>query len=103
MAKKEKKEPMKFPTAKVIRNGIPALIFAGAAPLVETFVQNNVQTAAVMQGYAEGINTVAAYASSLPHLAALALLVIGIVFAIRVAKAIVPWAVEKLKEYEKEN
>lgn len=43
---KNQKEMKKFPKVKVILNTVLALLFGSAGPLAETFVQNNVQTAA---------------------------------------------------------
>lgn len=77
---KNQKETKKFPKVKVILNTVLALLFGSAAPLAETFVQNNVQTAAVLEGLRNGSNAVATYTASLPYIAAVICVLIAIIF-----------------------
>lgn len=77
---KNQKETKKFPKMKIILNVILAFLFGGAAPLVETFTQNNVQTAAVLEGLRNGSNAVATYTASLPYIAGVICLFIAIIF-----------------------
>lgn len=83
-----KKKTKKFPKMKVILNVILAFLFGGAAPLVETFTQNNVQTALVIAGLKNGSNAVATYTASLPYIAAVICVLIAIIF-IAIAVSIV--------------
>lgn len=78
---KNQKETKKFPKMKVILNMVLALLFGFAAPLVETFTQNNVQTALVIAGLKNGSNAVATYTANLPYIAGVICLVIAIIFA----------------------
>ena len=66
---KNQKETKKFPKVKVILSVVLACIFGFAAPLVETFTQNNVQTALMLAGLKNGSNVIATYTSSLPYIA----------------------------------
>lgn len=77
---KNQKETKKFPKVKVILNTVLALLFGSAGPLAETFVQNNVQTAAVLEGLKNGSNAVATYTANLPHIAAVICVLIAIIF-----------------------
>ena len=51
---KNQKETKKFPKMKVIFSVVLACLFGFAAPFVETFTQNNVQTALVIAGLKNG-------------------------------------------------
>ena len=93
---KNQKETKKFPNVKVILNTVLALLFGSAGLLAETFVQNNVQTAAVLEGLKNGSNAVATYTASLPHTA------IAICFAIRAADLVVRYIKDKIDE-DKDN
>jgi len=66
---KEKRKKPVFPVRKFAVNICISIFFIGVSSLVETFVQNNVQTAAVMFGLANGDNSVAEYTSSWPFIA----------------------------------
>lgn len=99
---KNQKETKKFPKVKVILNTVLALLFGSAAPLAETFVQNNVQTAAVLEGLKNGSNAVATYTASLPHIAAIICLIIAICFAIRAGDLVVRYIKDKVNE-DKDN
>lgn len=76
-----------FPKVRFVFNVVLALIFGGAAPLVETFVQNNVQTATVMQNLKDGINSGAMFEGllRLPHIVSVVCIIIALLF---IAKAI---------------
>ena len=76
-----------FPKVKFIFNVVLAFIFGGAAPLAETFVQNNVQTATVMQNLKDGINSGAMFEGllRLPHIVSIVCIIIALLF---IAKAI---------------
>lgn len=76
-----------FPKVKFTFNVVLAFIFGAAAPLVETFVQNNVQTATVMQSLENGINSGAMLEglSRLPHFVSIVCILIALLF---IAKAI---------------
>lgn len=76
-----------FPKVKFIFNAVLAFIFGAAAPLAETFVQNNVYTASYMQNLKDGINSSAVLEglSRLPHFVPIACILIALLF---VAKAI---------------
>lgn len=99
---KNQKETKKFPKVKVILNTVLALLFGSAGPLAETFVQNNVQTAAVLEGLKNGSNAVATYTASLPHIAAIIFVIIAICFAIRAADLVVRYIKDKINE-DKDN
>lgn len=99
---KNQKETKKFPKAKVILNTVLALLFGSAGPLAETFVQNNVQTAAVLEGLKNGSNAVATYTASLPHIAVIIFVIIAICFAIRAADLVVRYIKDKIDE-DKDN
>lgn len=77
---KNQKETKKFPKMKVILSVVLACLFGFAAPLVETFTQNNVQTALVIAGLKNGSNAVATYTASLPYIAAVICVLIAIIF-----------------------
>lgn len=77
---KNQKETKKFPKMKVILNVVLACLFGFAAPFVETFTQNNVQTALVIAGLKNGSNAVATYTASLPYIAAVICVLIAIIF-----------------------
>ena len=77
---KNQKETKKFPKMKVILSVVLALPFGFAAPLVEIFTQNNVQTALVIAGLKNGSNAVATYTASLPYIAAVICVLIAIIF-----------------------
>ena len=51
-----KKKAKKFPKVKVILNTVLAFLFGGAAPLIGTYTQNNVQTVAFLEGLRNGSN-----------------------------------------------
>jgi hypothetical protein len=87
---------------KVILNTVLALLFGSAGPLAETFVQNNVQTAAVLEGLKNGSNAVATYTASLTHIAAVIFVIIAICFAIRAADLVVRYIKDKIDE-DKDN
>ncbi|MBQ2396694.1 MAG: hypothetical protein II304_06555 [Bacteroidales bacterium] len=76
-----------FPKVRFVFNVVLALIFGGAAPLAETFVQNNVQTATVMQNLENGINSGAMFEGllRLPHFVSIVCIIIALLF---IAKAI---------------
>lgn len=76
-----------FPKVRFIFNMVLAFIFGGAAPLAETFVQNNVQTATVMQNLKDGINSSAVLDGllRLPHIVSIVCIIIALLF---IAKAI---------------
>lgn len=76
-----------FPKVRFIFNVVLALIFSAAAPLAETFVQNNVQTATVMQNLKDGINSGAMFEGllRLPHIVSVVCIIIALLF---IAKAI---------------
>lgn len=97
-----KKKAKKFPKVKVILNTVFAFLFGGAAPLVGTFTQNNVQTVAVLEGLRNGSNAVATYVSNLPYIAGVICLVIAIFFAFRAASLIVRYIKDKIDE-DKDN
>ena len=99
---KNQKETKKFPKVKVILNTVLALLFSSAGPLAETFVQNNVQTAAVLEGLKNGSNAVATYTASLTHIAAVIFVIIAICFAIRAADLVVRYIKDKIDE-DKDN
>lgn len=77
---KSQKETKKFPKMKVILNVVLACLFGFAAPFVETFTQNNVQTALFIAGLKNGSNAVATYTASLPYIAAVICVLIAIIF-----------------------
>lgn len=77
---KNQKETKKFPKMKVILNMVLAFLFGGSAPLVGTLMQNNVQTAAVLEGLRNGSNAVATYTANLPYIAAVICVLIAIIF-----------------------
>lgn len=76
-----------FPKIRFVFNVVLALIFGGAAPLAETFVQNNVQTATVMQNLKDGVNSGAMFEGllRLPHIVSVVCIIIALLF---IAKAI---------------
>ena len=93
-----KKKAKKFPKVKVILNTILAFLFGGAAPLIGTLTQNNVQTAAVLEGLRNGSNAVATYTANLPYIAGVICLVIAICFALRAGSLIVRYIKDKIDE-----
>lgn len=76
-----------FPKVKFIFNVVLAFIFGGAAPLAETFIQNNVQSATYLQSLENGINSGAMLEglSRLPHIISIVCIIIALLF---IAKAI---------------
>lgn len=92
---KKQKETRKFPKVKVILNMVLACIFGFAAPLVETFTQNNVQTALVLAGLKNGSNAVATYTSSLPYIAAVTCVLIAIIFIVIAVSLVVKYYKDK--------
>jgi hypothetical protein len=76
-----------FPKVKFIFNVVLAFIFGGAAPLVETFVQNNLQSATYLQSLENGINSGAMLEglSRLPHIVSIVCIIIALLF---IAKAV---------------
>lgn len=97
-----KKKAKKFPKVKVILSTVLAFLFGGAAPLVGTFTQNNVQTPAVIEGLRNGSNAVATYTANLPYIAGVICLVIAICFAFIAASLIVRYIKDKIDE-DKDN
>ena len=97
-----KKKAKKFPKVKVILSTVLAFLFRGAAPLVGTFPQNNVQTAAFIEGLRNGSNAVATYTANLPYIAGVICLIIAICFAFRAASLIVRYIKDKIDE-DKDN
>ena len=97
-----KKKAKKFPKVKGIVNTDLAFLSGGAVPLVGTFTQNNVQTAAFIEGLRNGSNAVATYTSNLPYIAGVICLVIAICFAFRAASLIVRYIKDKIDE-DKDN
>ena len=93
-----KKKAKKFPKVKVILNIILAFLFGGAAPLIGTLTQNNVQTAAVLEGLRNGSNAVATYTANLPYIAGVICLFIAICFALRAGSLIVRYIKDKIDE-----
>lgn len=92
------KKVKKFPKVKVILNTVLAFLFGGAAPLIGTYTQNNVQTAAVLEGLRNGSNAVATYTANIPYIAGVICLSIAICFAIRAASLIVRYIKDKIDE-----
>lgn len=92
---KNQKETKKFPKMKVILNVVLACLFGFAAPFVETFTQNNVQTALVIAGLKNGSNAVATYTANLPYIAGVICLVIAICFAFRAISLVVKYYKDK--------
>lgn len=99
---KNQKETKKFPKMKVILNMVLAFLFGGSAPLVGTLTQNNVQTAAVLEGLRNGSNAVATYTANLSYIAGVICLFIAICFAIRASSLIVRYIKDKIDE-DKDN
>lgn len=97
-----RKKVKKFPKVKVILNTVLAFLFGGAAPLIGTYTQNNIQTAAVLEGLRNGSNAVATYTANLPYIAGVICLVIAICFAFRAASLIVRYIKDKIDE-DKDN
>ena len=97
-----RKKVKKFPKVKVILNTVLAFLFGGAAPLIGTYTQNNVQTAAFLEGLRNGSNAVATYTANLPYIAGVICLVIAICFAFRAASLIVRYIKDKIDE-DKDN
>ena len=79
---KNQKETKKFLKMKVILSVVLACLFGFAAPFVETFTQNNVQTALVIAGLKNGSNAVATYTASLPYIASVTCVLIAIIFVV---------------------
>lgn len=92
---KNQKETKKFPKMKVILSAVLACLFGFAAPFVETFTQNNVQTAAVLEGLRNGSNAVATYTASLPYIAAVICVLIAIIFVVIAVSLIVKYYKDK--------
>ena len=95
---KKQKETRKFPKVKVILNVVLACIFGFAAPLIETFTQNNVQTALVLAGLKNGSNAVATYTSSLPYIASIICVFIAIIFVVMAVNLVVKYYKDKFDE-----
>lgn len=76
-----------FPKVKFAFNVVLAFIFGAAAPLAETFVQNNVQSATYFDKLKEGINSGATLEGllRLPHFVSIVCILIALLF---IAKAI---------------
>lgn len=81
MAKKQKK-PI-FPAKKVVVNVLISAFLVAISSLVETFIQNNVQTAAVLFALANGDNSVAEYTSSLPFIVSIVFIGFAIWFFVK--------------------
>lgn len=92
---KNQKETKKFPKMKVILSVVLACLFGFAAPLVETFTQNNVQTALVIAGLKNGSNAVATYTASLPYIAAVICVLIAIIFVVIAVSLVVKYYKDK--------
>lgn len=92
---KNQKETKKFPKMKVILSVVLACLFGFAAPLVETFTQNNVQTALVIAGLKNGSNAVATYTASLPYIAVVICVLIAIIFAAIAVSLVVKYYKDK--------
>lgn len=90
-----KKKAKKFPKVKVILSTVLAFLFGGAALLVETFTQNNVQTALVIAGLKNGSNAVATYTASLPYIAAVTCVLIAIIFVVIAVSLVVKYYKDK--------
>lgn len=95
---KNQKETKKFPKVKVILSVVLACLFGFAAPFVETFTQNNVQTALVLAGLKNGSNAVATYTSSLPYIASITCVLIAIIFAVIAVSLVVKYYKDKFDE-----
>jgi hypothetical protein len=80
-----------FPKVKFIFNVVLAFIFGGAAPLAETFVQNNVQSVTYLQSLENGINSGAMLEglSRLPHFVSIVCILIALLFIARAISLIV--------------
>ena len=76
-----------FPKVRFVFNVVLAFIFGGAAPLAETFVQNNVQSPTYLQNLENGVNSSAMLEglSRLPHFVSIVCIIIALLF---IAKAI---------------
>ena len=92
---KNQKETKKFPKMKVILSVVLACLFGFAAPFVETFTQNNVQTALVIAGLKNGSNAVATYTASLPYIAVVICVLIAIIFAAIAVSLVVKYYKDK--------
>ena len=92
---KNQKETKKFPKMKVILSVVLACLFGFAAPFVETFTQNNVQTALVIAGLKNGSNAVATYTASLPYIAAVICVFIAIIFIVIAVSLVVKYYKDK--------
>lgn len=92
---KNQKETKKFPKVKVILNTVLALLFGSAGPLAETFVQNNVQTAAVLEGLKNGSNAVVTYTANLPYIASSICVLIAIIFIVIAVSIVVKYYKDK--------
>lgn len=92
---KNQKETKKFPKMKVILSVVLACLFGFAAPFVETFTQNNVQTALVIAGLKNGSNAVATYTASLPYIAGVICLVIAIIFVVIAVSLVIKYYKDK--------
>lgn len=77
-----------FPKVKFIFSVVLAFIFGGVAPLAETFVQNNVQSATYLQNLKDGINSGAMFEGllRLPHIISIVCIIIALHF---ITKAII--------------
>lgn len=80
-----------FPKVKFIFNVVLAFIFGTAAPLAETFVQNNVQSPTYLDKLKEGINSGATLEglSRLPHFVSIVCILIALLFIARAISLIV--------------
>ena len=92
---KNQNETIKFPRMKVILSVVLACLFGFAAPFVETFTQNNVQTALVIAGLKNGSNAVATYTASLPYIAAVTCVLIAIIFVVIAVSLVVKYYKDK--------
>ena len=95
---KNQKETKKFPKMKVILSVVLACLFGFAAPFVETFTQNNVQTALVIAGLKNGSNAVATYTASLPYIASIICVFIAIIFVVMAVNLVVKYYKDKFDE-----
>lgn len=80
-----------FPKVKFILIVVLAFIFGGAAPLAETFVQNNVQSPTYLQNLENGVNSSAMLEGllRLPHIISIVCIIIALHFIVKAISLIV--------------
>lgn len=99
MAKKQRKtRKTEFPKKRFALNALLSLAFGIMASAVETFVQNNVQTAAVMQGLANGNNSVAEYTKSLPRIAGAMMILLAALFFVKAVTVVIKFFAKKSED-----